>query len=138
VPRGACVVGWAALTVSLLAGCGPHDVVCPAIGYVDVLVVQLAAGWPAALTSGLSVTCTPACEDHPATDPAGGAPVPPGALTGATTRFIVPSTVRSITVVVSRSGGVLETVHGALGWRRVGGTAECGGPVRATLTLPPP
>jgi hypothetical protein len=60
-----------------------------------------------------------------------------GPLTGSSARFqlLAPG---SVTVTVLGLEGPLSTVEDDLSWRRVGGTAACGGPAEATITVPAP
>jgi hypothetical protein len=48
----------------------------------------------------------------------------------------VPGTVA--VTVLGPDGAVLAAVDGAPDWVRVGGSAECGGPHEATVTVPAP
>jgi hypothetical protein len=132
----------ATLTGALLLGtaaCGDDgaDTVCPAIGWLDALTVRLADHWPPDDQRSLLVTCPEPC-GPPGLDGRPGsrrlaAPVP-GSVASLTTS----ARPDSVVVSVLEDGAVVIEREFGLDWRRVGGSAECGGPGAATVTVPAP
>jgi hypothetical protein len=122
--------------LALTACGGAGATACPAVGWVNTVVVEFADDWPA-VEGGVTLRCEPACHQpvlvDPATatvDPAGGAP--------ATATFDM-STPDSVVIrVIGPDGTALAEVDADLEWERVGGSEDCGGPHEATVTVPAP
>lgn len=118
--RPSVTVG-AALVLAVLTGCA-QERVCPPVGWGSTLVVELAPEWPDLV--GASVRL------------ADRDPVP---LRGRAASFPLdvprPGTVD--VTVLDAQGEVLAEREADLDWRRVGGTAECGGPAEATVVVDP-
>ena len=128
------VAALAAVVLAALWGVGPvRD--CPAVGWSDQLTVELADGWPAA--SAVRVECASWCGLTVESVP-GGPDTVTVPLTGATAVVLLTmATPESVAVtVLGPDDGVLGAADVDLDWRRVGGTAECGGPHEATATVP--
>ena len=124
------------LTVLGVSGCGPVTA-CPAIGYSSTLVVELGAGWPDEPGRSVRVDCDGPCSDPPA---AGGPDdVRTVELTGTSARIDwFDGTGDVVVTVLGPDGTELAAVDTAPEYERVGGTAECGGPTEATVTVPAP
>ena len=120
-----------AASAVLLTGCGGPAVVCPAIAYGSTLVVRLAADWPAGPDRTVQVDCDSPCELVPPTS----SPVP---VTGAGARVGMLDPPDSVMVTVLDPSGPLTSVEDELTWKRIGGSAECGGPMEASVTVPAP
>ena len=110
--------------VLALTACGTGPTVCPAVGWSNGLTVRLPDEWPPG--EGRTVRV----EGAEAATP----------LTGRTAAVSFPmATPDSADVtVLGPDGGVLAEVDADLDWVRVGGSAECGGPHEATVTVPAP
>ena len=145
-------LGTGAVLVAALAGCMPLGVVCPAIGYVSVIEVEL-TGDIAAVDSvqfcdgdgQCSAELPPDPTPRPTTLPMGttlpmatSSPMTPPAYTG--TR--VDARRWTFTVIAGLPDGGTATAYRAdgaaagdatatLDWKRVGGSAQCGGPMKA-------
>jgi hypothetical protein len=113
---------------------------CPAIGWLDALTVEL-DGWAEVPGGSVTVECPSTCAreirlDAPAIE-RNEVSVP---LSGATTT--VPFTYgRPDSVVVTVTGpdgAELARQPADVDWRQVGGSAECGGPMAATVVVPAP
>lgn len=127
----------ALLAAVALVGCTPSVQACPAIGHVPVLAVQLAPGWPSVEGGTVHVECSAPCTRDGSSDPATGATAP---LTGTSATFMVDlTTPDSVAVTVLAADGTrLAELQADPGWTQVGGTEQCGGPVRGTVTVPVP
>jgi len=124
------------LAVLALTGCGPVTA-CPAIGYSSTLLVELGAGWPDEPGRSVRVDCEGPCRDPLATG--GRDDVRTAALTGTSARIDwFEGTGDVMVTVLGPDGTELAPVDSALDYVRVGGTAECGGPAEATVTVPAP
>ena len=120
-----------------VAGCGAGDgAVCPAIGYSSTLVVELDEGWPEQPGRSVRVDCAEPCPPDPLST------VAPGdertvELIGRSATVSWFDGVDSVVVsVLDVDGTPLAEVESELDWVRVGGTAECGGPMSATVIVP--
>jgi len=111
----------AAVLVPVLTGCG-EERVCSAVGWSNTLVVELDPAWPEL--------------DGAAVRVAGGYPGP-APLTGRSAEVQLDMTLPdSVEVtVLDAQGTVLTEAETEPEWRRVGGTAECGGPAEATVVV---
>jgi hypothetical protein len=120
--RTACAAVLAALLVPALAGCSGTERVCPPVGWGGTLVVELGPDWPDLV--GASVRL------------ADGDPVP---VRSRSTAFsLVMPLPSSVAVTVLDAGGAsLAAIEEEPDWRRVGGSAECGGPSEATVVVDP-
>lgn len=120
-PGTARAVAFAAVLVPVLVGCGAERV-CPAVGWSNTLVVELDPAWPELDGAAVRV----------AGGYSGAAP-----LTGRSAEvqldMSVPDTV--VVTVLDARGAVLTDAETEPEWRRVGGTAECGGPAEATVVV---
>ena len=119
--RRPCTSVTAALVLAVLTGCGPERV-CPPIGWSSTVVVELAPEWTD--SEGASVRVA----DRPAVPVADGS-------AEVWLDMSSPSTVQ--VAVLDAQGEVLAEREADLDWRRVGGTAECGGPTEATVVVDP-
>jgi hypothetical protein len=125
-----------------LTGCGAGaETVCPAIGWSNALTVALADGWPPVEGGSLTVDCAPRCgqavveDGAPADRDASSVPLPGSSAV----LHLDMSAPESVDIrVLGADGTELTEVHAELDWRRVGGSAECGGPMEATVTVPVP
>ncbi|GAB6937312.1 hypothetical protein ACQP60_10265 [Isoptericola variabilis] len=133
LPLGVAVaaLGIIALTV-VAAVVGPRvstpQQACPAIGYSSLLEVTLEGD-----TSQVAVVQV--CDGdqwQPPYPPDAQVPVIPTSHDGDTWTFTLFSSPRSITLrALNDDGDVLARTEVDVGWVRVGGTAECGGPMEA-------
>ena len=124
------------LAVLASAGCGPVTA-CPAIGYSRTLLVELGAGWPDEPGRSVRVDCQGPCPDPLATG--GRDDVRTAELTGTSARIDwFEGTGDVVVTVLAPDGTELASVDTAPEYERVGGTAECGGPMEATVTVPAP
>ncbi|GAB3192996.1 hypothetical protein GCM10027261_06880 [Geodermatophilus arenarius] len=134
------------LAAVLLAGCagapgGSGAVVCPAIGWVDAVRVELTGDWTGPAPASVRVVCEPSCGQvvrldrdpeprrevtAPLTGTTAGVPTGTGTPDAATV------------TVLAADGGALAEVDADLDWVRVGGSEECGGPMEATVVVPAP
>jgi hypothetical protein len=128
------------LLAVLLPGCGQGaTTTCPAVAYLPELVVELDGGCPPAAGLRAVVGCGGPCTE---VFVEGGTPGPgPDELTVplATGSAHVPLATApdEVTITVLAADGEVLTEVGT--WRgRVGGNQECGGPMRATVTVPAP
>ncbi|WP_164702708.1 hypothetical protein [Modestobacter sp. KNN46-3] len=103
------------VAVLLLATRGGGELTCPAIGWSNGLVVELVEGWPAA--DAVRIECPSPCGPVPMTP----SDEEPDAVT-----------------VLAADVAALGRAELDLDWVRVGGSAECGGPLEATATVPAP
>ncbi|MGY1821887.1 hypothetical protein [Geodermatophilus sp. SYSU D00079] len=128
-----------AVAAVLLAGaCDPGaGRVCPAIDWGRTLLVTLAPDWPPGTGRSVQVACDAPCglPTVDGDDPARELTAP---LEGATARLSPMGLPGSVVVTVLGPGGPEGGVEAGLRWRRVGGDDECGGPVRAEVTVPAP
>jgi hypothetical protein len=135
--RVAATLSGALLLVA--AGCGDTagGTVCPAIGYSDGLTVRLADGWPPGAGRSVTVTCDEPCGPG---DLGGGprARSVSASVLGSEATLTISGQPASVIVTVVENGAVVARADADLDWRRVGGSAECGGPEAATATVPAP
>ncbi|MGY1638814.1 hypothetical protein ACI78V_19370 [Geodermatophilus sp. SYSU D00742] len=127
----------AVAVVLLTTACDPGvGRACPAIDWGRTLVVSLAADWPTGESRSVHVACDSPC-GLPASggEPAGELTAP---LEGPVARLYPLGLPGSVVVTVVGPAGPEAQVEADLDWRRVGGDEECGGPVRAEVTVPPP
>jgi len=139
------------------SGCSvlPGGYACPAIGYLDTFTVRLSGpGAATALVELCDGTMCTASTPTPAPAPslvgvtpgASASPMPPGSAPGPvqvrrsgqewTFTGAFPS--RFEVRAVSPAGTVLAHEEVSPVWRRIGGSAECGGPHAASLSLTVP
>lgn len=111
--------------------------VCPAIGYLDGLTVRLAPDWSPGGPWTVRVTCPEPC-GPPGIDGSPGSREVTAPLTGSEAAIPLLARPYSAQVVVSEAGVPVADVAARLEWRRVGGSAECGGPMGATVVVPAP
>ncbi|MGY1733460.1 hypothetical protein ACI798_18280 [Geodermatophilus sp. SYSU D01045] len=134
------------LAAGLATGCaggsgGPGEVVCPAIGWVNAVRVELTGDWTGQAPSSVRVVCEPSCgqavrldrDPEPVTEVT--APLT-GATAGVPTDMQTPDA--ATVTVLAAGGGALTEVGVDLDWVRVGGSEECGGPMAATVAVPAP
>ncbi len=139
-PRGrATIVAALALASAVgLAGCGGGVVsACPAVGYTHALIVTL-DGDRAGSVADVQLCTDEGCEPNDDADPAH-----PGRLVVISSQhddswtFTLASRPQQLTVrTLGADGTVLADTDVTPRWVRVGGSAECGGPNRATVTVP--
>jgi hypothetical protein len=134
----ASVAGVAGVLLLATAACGSEvsGTLCPAIGWSNSLTVRLAADWPSGPDRLAAVTCQEACGP-------GGLHGEPGsrelvAPVVGTAEFALLGQPASVVVTVREAGTPVAEVDADLDWRRIGGSAECGGPGAATVTVPAP
>jgi hypothetical protein len=122
------------------AGCGADEfTACPADAAVlsPNVVVQLAGDRPEGDAATVVLRCTPACVVDMKGDPTSDTLSSP--VDGGVAGFDVladPDTV--VVTVLDLDGGELAEMETGLEFERVGGSEECGGPMRATVTVPAP
>ncbi len=109
----------AALVVPVMTGCA-QERVCPPIGWGSTLVVELGPEWPDLV--GASVRL----EDSAAVPLRGGS---------AAFSLDMPRPGTVVVTVLDAQGAPLAETETEPDWRRVGGTAECGGPSEATVVV---
>ncbi len=114
----------AAAALLALTSCGGDRAVCPAVGWSNGLTVELTEDWPPGEGRTVRVGVAEA--------------VAP--LTGRTASVSFPMTTPDTVdvTVLGGDGAALAEVDADLDWVRVGGSEECGGPHRATATVPAP
>lgn len=129
----------AALALGACAGSAP--VVCPAVGWSNAVIVTLADDWPPVEGGSLTVDCSPMCgwavvQDGPLAEQ-DQVSLP---LDGPTAVLHLDmSAPRSVSIrVLGPDGGELAELDTDLDWRRIGGSAACGGPMEAPVTVPAP
>ncbi|MGY2081331.1 hypothetical protein [Modestobacter sp. SYSU DS0657] len=119
----------------LLAGCGAGtSTACPAIGYLPSVRVELTGDWSGHPVGSVQLDCSPPCERITLDDPPAEAGPP-------VLSWIVPSGPlpdSAVATVLAPDGSVLAEVEADLDFERVGGSAECGGPMEATAEVPAP
>ena len=114
---------------------------CPAIAWSNGLTVELAGDWPPGAGRTVRVGCPQPCgldvrEDvPPAPVHEGVAPLVAGR---AAVSFLMGTPDEVDVTVLGPDGAVLAGLSADLDWQRVGGSAECGGPHEATVTVPAP
>jgi hypothetical protein len=126
---------------ALEACAGSAPMVCPAVGWSNAVIVTLADDWPPVQGGSLTVDCAPMCgwavvqDGPPAEQDQVSLP-----LDGPTAILQLDmSSPGSVSIRVRRPDeGELAELDTGLGWRRVGGSAECGGPPEATVLVPAP
>jgi hypothetical protein len=129
---GACAVT-AALAFSACAV--GASTVCPAIGWLNGLTVDLEIGWPPVDGGSLLVECSSRCGMYGREGPPDELSVPlGGASTAVQLDMTVPDSV--VLTVLDAHGTELAEIEADLDWVRVGGSEECGGPMRATVPVP--
>lgn len=125
------------VAVLLLATRGGGELACPAIGWSNGLVVELAEGWPAA--DAVRIECPSPCGPVPMTPSDEEPDAVTVHLAGATASVPLMDAPESVTVtVLAADVAALGRAELDLDWVRVGGSAECGGPLEATATVPAP
>lgn len=121
-----------------VASCSSGDVVCPAIGWINKLTIQLEGdvSQVADVTLCVDDLCVPS-EDGTAPDEL--AQVGQAAQDGNTGQWVFTtsmSTPESFSVrVLSADGTVLANAPASANWVRVGGSEQCGGPRQATVIV---
>jgi hypothetical protein len=132
---GACAVAAALAFSACAAGA---TTVCPAIGWSNLLTVELAAGRPAVEGGSLIVECSSRCGLTPGpTDEPDEVSLPlSGRSTVVQLDMTTPDSV--VVTVLGPDGATLADLETDLDWRRVGGTEECGGPMAASVVVPAP
>ena len=127
--------------VLALTACDTGPTACPAIAWSNGLTVELAGGWWPGEGRSVRVACPQPCGPEFRED----APPGPGhegvaPLVGdrATVSFRMETPDEVHVAVLGPDGAVLAEVEADLEWVRVGGSAECGGPHEATVTVPAP
>ena len=131
-----------ALAVLALTGCdGGVAQACPAVAWGNALTVELAHDWLPGEGHSVRMSCPQPC--HP--EALGGTPSGPiqegvAPLVGdrATVSFVLETPDEVEVAVLGPDGAVLAELTADLEWVRVGGSAECGGPHEATVTVPAP
>lgn len=138
---GARALGWA-LALVTLTGCDPAPGrACPAIGWSNQLVVRLADGWPPGEGRSVRVECSSPCgwevrRDAPLAERTELTTTLDGTAVAIGLDMTAPDAVD--VAVLGADGAALAGIRTDLAWVRVGGTAECGGPHEATVTVPAP
>lgn len=126
----------AGLLALLLTACGPAGgTACPAVGWGRTVEVRLTGDWSAPPVGSVRIECSPACPPLAIRDEATGDPVPSDPLRRGVP-FGAPVPDSAVVTVLAADGAVLAEVAADLDWVRVGGSEECGGPTRATVTVP--
>lgn len=115
----------------LLSACGGAGETCTAVGYSHTAVVNLASEWPPANDRTVTLSCAEDCGvmdtdlvEQLSANSAGEA------------TFELPTAPRSVVIRVADSSGLEREIRADLVWRRVGGTAECGGPSESIVNVP--
>ena len=134
------------LAAVLLAGCaggagGSGELVCPAIGWTNALQVEVTGAWDGPAPASVRVECAPSCgtsvrlEQDP--EPVREVTAP---LTGTTASVAVDTDTpeSAVVTVLAADGSALASADTGLRWVRTGGSAECGGPMAATVVVPAP
>ncbi|PWW24497.1 hypothetical protein JD79_03681 [Geodermatophilus normandii] len=134
------------LAVVLLAGCaggagGSGEPVCPAVAWTSALRVEVTGTWEGPAPASVRVECAPSCgtsvrlEQDPGPVRAVTAP-----LTGTTASVTVGTQAAesAVVTVLAADGSALASADTGLRWARTGGSAECGGPMTATVAVPAP
>jgi hypothetical protein len=129
----------AAAALAFSACAGGASTVCPAIGWSNTVTVALAEDWPEVEGGSLLVECPSPCAVQPPGDDATSEPdrvsVPVGSVV-VDVGMTQPDSV--LVTVLGPDGAKLGGTEPDLGWRRVGGSEECGGPSAASVVLPAP
>ncbi|SFF32234.1 hypothetical protein [Blastococcus tunisiensis] len=147
-PAGDSGTGWIAGGVAVMAAAvalgacaGGAPTVCPAIGWTNAVIVELADDWPPVEGGSLTVDCAPMCgwavvEDAPLAEQDHLAVPLEGPTAVVQLDMSAPDAV-SIRVL-GPDKTELADVDTDLDWRRVGGSEQCGGPMEATVVVPAP
>ena len=138
---GPRALAWAAAVLAL-AGCdGVVGRACPAVAWGNALTVELADDWSPGEGHSVQVSCPEPCRPE-ALEGTPSGPVREGAapLVGdrATVSFVLETPESVAVAVLGTDGAVLAELTADLEWVRVGGSAECGGPHEAMVTVPAP
>jgi len=135
-PLWATVAALGIVALAILAAfVGPRVAVppqaCPAIGYSSVLRVTLEGD-----TSEVAfIQVRDGDQWQPPYPPDAAVPAIPTSHDGDTWTFTLFSSPRSVMLrALDDDGDVLERTEVDVGWVRVGGTAECGGPAEAEVS----
>jgi hypothetical protein len=119
------------------SGRGPSDLqrLCAATDHGRTLVVQLADDWPPGQGGTVVARCSSPCGEvrQDSDELTRGVS---GALTGARVELSMMGLPDSVVVTVLGPDGPLAEIEETLTWQRVGGTAECGGPMEAVVVIP--
>ena len=128
-------VAVAVAVLAAMAGCGDAEagVACPASASVVLpnVVVQVDA-WPGA--GSVVLQCLPACVESLAGD--GPAELTAEVVDGVAGFDALATRASVVITVLGGDGAELTSLQTELDWERVGGSAECGGPTRATVRVP--
>ncbi|MGY1749399.1 hypothetical protein [Modestobacter sp. SYSU DS0511] len=123
------------LLAGLLTACdGGVPIACPAIGYLPSVLVELTGDWSGHPVGSVQLDCSSPCERPTLDDP-------PAEDDPTVLGWIVPSGPlpdSAVATVRAPDGSVLAEVEAGLDFERVGGSAECGGPMEATVEVPAP
>jgi hypothetical protein len=138
----AFVAALVALLVVATWGLGGNEA-CPAVGWSSEIRAELTGDWSPHPERTVRIECGPACEPLtllPEPDgPETSIPTPPPMPTDSVAiRFLTPHPDSAVVTMLGPDGTVVTEVEAELEFERVGGSAECGGPMRATVTVPAP
>ena len=129
-----------ALVCAAVAGCraGPEQA-CPAVGWTNELTVELAPDRPAVPGGTVHVACSSPCGiglSRTGTDePLDELSAP---LSGRSAQLQLDMTTPDsvVVTVLGPDGGQLAELDTDLDWVRVGGSAQCGSPMQASVLVP--
>ena len=130
----------AALVAVLVAFRRGQDVVaCPAIGWGSEVRVELTGDWPARTVGVVELVCSTPCERLTVRDEVTGEPVRLEATPDPLSWPVFGALPRSaVATVRATDGTALARAAAALRFERVGGSEECGGPMRAVVRVEAP
>jgi hypothetical protein len=118
---------------------GGPDVACPAIGWGSSVRVELTGDWSAQPVGVVELECSTPCERLAVLDEVTGEPVQlHEAVDPLSWPVFGERPGSAVATVLAPDGSELARVESQLEFERVGGTEECGGPMRATVTGPAP
>ena len=123
--------------VLALAACDGGGRACPAIGWSNLVTVEVAGPWPEGEGRSVRLDCGTPCDPSlPSGAPSVATAPVQGAVAQVVLGMVTPETVD--VTVLGPDGGVLAGLSADLEWERVGGSEQCGGPHEATVTVPAP
>ena len=123
--------------VLALTSCDGLARACPAIAWSNLVTVESAESWPGGEGRSVRLDCGTPCDPPVSSgDPSAATAPVEGSVAQVVVGMVVPETVD--VTVLGPDGAVLAELTADPEWERVGGSAECGGPMAATVTVPAP
>jgi hypothetical protein len=128
---------WAGAVLALAACDGDVERACPAIGWSNLVTVELAGPWPDGGGRSVRLGCGTPCDPSlPSEAPSAVTAPVQGSVARVVLGMVTPDIVD--VTVLGPDGAVLAETTADLEWVRVGGSPDCGGPHEAAVTVPAP